>query len=586
MKGNLSKKFFVLALLLVAAFALSACNRGGPGAGDGTYEWDEEGRFRVFDDVHLTFRSVWNGGRRMPADQINNPVATQIRDRIGVTVTLEGIMMNETEHLNLMFASMDFPDMFNAPFWGGHGGETGVIKRAIADGLLFDIGPYLELFPNIQRAYEIGVISQLYYERDIRDPMFTTGGTYILPQQTPGSAAHITNWGNGLFVRGDVPAALGFNPEDIRTQEQLLDVMRRARDHGFYDIHGNPVMIIGSNFHDGWGFGSFLEGFSRQAWSPIMPLPDGTWTHADLTERWVEEHLFMWRLVNEGLYDVEGFRHTGDQANEKVGNGRVLFAGPRFDTIFNATNLTGMYNTNPEMRFVPMGPFYDWYGSPMVQFESYGRTGSPAIFFPYNTRNILAALTWIDYLNTPEGLELVSYGIEGVTFQRNAQGQPRLMPEILERRLAGDDRWREMMLDVGASYLDADVWFADNRIYWFGEREPGAEGATIPGLDEWRARRPIVRRAGWPIGAFESQFDRIDLVRQTFWDGNPQRDFRERAYFAPTEEAAREILEGWQDFLRTGANGVFMDFIEFMGQQYNRRPDVVWGPGLNGRMGR
>ncbi|MCL1787050.1 MAG: hypothetical protein FWG38_03615, partial [Defluviitaleaceae bacterium] len=304
MKGKL-----LTAALCLVAVLLAACGHHG-NEWDGTYEWDDAGRFRVFDDVELTFRSVWNGGRRLPADQRNNPVATEIRDRIGVTVIMEGIMMSEAEHLNLMFASMDFPDMFNAPFWGGHGGETGIIKRAIADGLIFDIGPYLEHFPNLQRAYEIGVISQLYYERDIRDPMFTTGGTYVFPQQTPGDAYHITNWGDGVFVRGDVPKALGFDPEDIRTQDQLLEIMRAARDHGFLDIHGNPVMIVGSNFHDGWGTHGFLQGFSRQAWTDFIPLEDGSWTHAELTDRWVEEHLFMWRLVNEGLYDVEAFRHT------------------------------------------------------------------------------------------------------------------------------------------------------------------------------------------------------------------------------------------------------------------------------------
>ena len=581
-------------LVLLSVFVFAACGTGGdatvppavgdapsaevtpaePGAeGDG-YVWDEEGRHRVFDDVRLTMRHVWNGGHRTPADQINNPVAAAIRDRIGVTVEFEGIMMNETEHLNLMFAAMDFPDMFNAPFWGGVGGETGVIKRAIADGLLFDIGPYLEHFPNIQRAYEIGVISQLYYERDIRDPMFVTGGTHIIPIQTPGDEYHVINWGDGVFVRGDVPIALGIDPSTINTQELLLDFMRAARDYGFYDAHGNPVTIIGTNFHDGWGLHMFLQGFNRQSWTSFMQLDDGSWTHTELTDRWIEQELFVWRMVNEGLYDVEAFRHTGDQANEKVGNGRALFAGPRFGNVITATRVTGMYHSNPEMRFVPVGPFIDWYGNPIVQFESYGRTGSPSIFIPYNTTNILAALTWLDFINTPEGMEFTQYGIEGLTFERNADGQPRLVTDILNRRTAGDDTWREIMLDAGAGYMD--IIFADQRIHWFGEREPGAADASIPEIEAWMPNRPVVRRSGWPLTAFENEFDRIDLVRQTFFDGNPQRDFRERAYFAPTEDEARAILESWQDFLRTQQNGLFLEFIEFLGAQSDRRPDVVW----------
>ena len=591
----------VLTLSLASVFIFASCAPGGGGAavvdtpappapvaaaadepaaepgaeGDG-YTWDAEGRFRVFDNVQLTYRHVWNGGHRRPADQINNPVATAIRERIGVNVVRDGIMMNEAEHLNLMFAAMDFPDMINAPFWGGHGGETGIIKRAIADGLIFNLYDFLPAFPNIQRAYEIGVISQLFYERDIRDPMFETGGIYIIPIQTPGDEHHVTNWGAGIFVRGDVPVALGIDPSQIRTNEQLIDFMRAARDHGFYDIHGNPVTIIGTSFHDGWGTGDFLAGFSRQQRTAFVELPDGTLTHNTLTDLWVEQQLFMWRLVNEGLFDVEAFRHTGDQADEKVGNGRALFTGAHFFRSINATKMTSMYNAHPEMRFVPVGPLYDYNGNITVQFESYGRTGSHALFFPYNTSNILAALTYIDFMNTPEGMELATYGIEGVTFERNADGQPRLMPDLIEMRLAGDDRWTDIMLDVGAGSIHGVYLFADQRIHWFGELEPGEADAAIPELEEWRLRRPVVRRGGWPLVAFENEFPYIDLVRQTFWDGNPERDFRERAYFADTEAEARAILESWQEFLRTQQNGLFLDYVEFMWAQRDRRPDVVW----------
>ena len=61
----------------------------------------------------------WNGGFNTADDQYNNEVAAAIRDKIGVTVEFEGIMMSEDEKLNMMFASGDMPDMINAPYWGG-----------------------------------------------------------------------------------------------------------------------------------------------------------------------------------------------------------------------------------------------------------------------------------------------------------------------------------------------------------------------------------------------------------------------------------------------------------------------------------
>ena len=87
---------------------------------DGDYYVDEDGnKYKKFDDVQLKMLVCWNGGFNTADDQYNNEVAAAIRDKIGVTVEFEGIMMSEAEKLNMMFASGDMPDMINAPSWGG-----------------------------------------------------------------------------------------------------------------------------------------------------------------------------------------------------------------------------------------------------------------------------------------------------------------------------------------------------------------------------------------------------------------------------------------------------------------------------------
>ena len=111
---------------------------------DGDYYVDEDGnKYKKFDDVQLKMLVCWNGGFNTADDQYNNEVAAAIRDKIGVTVEFEGIMMSEAEKLNMMFASGDMPDMINAPYWGGNSGETAIIKKAGAEGRLIDIKDYL-----------------------------------------------------------------------------------------------------------------------------------------------------------------------------------------------------------------------------------------------------------------------------------------------------------------------------------------------------------------------------------------------------------------------------------------------------------
>ena len=200
-------------------------------------------------DVRLTLRAVWNGVLKVPLDQ-NNPVAAAIREKTGVSVTFESIMMSELENLNLMFASGDMPDIVNAPFWGTGDPHTEIIKRAAAQGLLHPIQDMLEKYPNVKRAYDVGVVSLNYLEQDLMDPSFN-GNLYFIPQQTPGSPENITNWCYGVFVRGDVAETLGIDPASIKTHQDLYDFMVRARDYGFRDVNGNAT-ITATTFHNGW----------------------------------------------------------------------------------------------------------------------------------------------------------------------------------------------------------------------------------------------------------------------------------------------------------------------------------------------
>lgn len=63
---------------------------------DGDYYVDEDGnKYKKFDDVQLKMLVCWNGGFNTADDQYNNEVAAAIRDKIGVTVEFEGIMMSE-----------------------------------------------------------------------------------------------------------------------------------------------------------------------------------------------------------------------------------------------------------------------------------------------------------------------------------------------------------------------------------------------------------------------------------------------------------------------------------------------------------
>ncbi|GHT98581.1 ABC transporter [Spirochaetia bacterium] len=527
-------------------------------------------------DVRLTMLIAWNGGYKTPADQYNNPVAKAIREKTGVTVEFEGIMMSETEKLNLMFASGDMPDIVNAPFWGGNGGETGVIKKAAAEGRLLPIEDYLKSgkYPNIERALKVGVISQKYLETDLSDPSFN-GHTYIIPQETPGSVSAITNWTYGVFVRGDVPKALGIDPTTIKTSAQLYDFMKKAQAYGFKDVNGNDT-IVATTYHNGWDYGRYAESYNTQQLTSYVKNADGSVTYGNLTQNWIDKNLFIWKLVKEGLLDKECFKTNDTLADQKVGNGTALFYATQYGVGINATKQTGLYNSNPEMRYVPVGPLTDINGKPLVQVESMGRTGSPAIFFPSTCKDIEAALRYIDFINSPEGMTLAEYGIEGQTFVRNAAGQPRLIPEYLNRKKAGDATWEDAFREVGAGYIAGRLWFANLKLDWFGEDGVGNADAAQQELEDYKKLRPAVQYPGYALNAFETEFPQYSRVSAVAFEGEREKEYVERAYFANTEAEARQILESYQTYLRTQDGGIFLQFLDFMGQKAKARPDIAF----------
>lgn len=568
----------LMALSLAASMGLTACDKANSGNNnttndDGVQTQQTDGP-KKYDDVKLKMLICWNGGFKTATDQYNNEVAKAIREKTGVTVEFEGIMMSETEKLNLMFASGDMPDIVNSPYWGGNAGETEVVKKAGAEGRLLDIKDELPKYPNLTDAYKIGVISQAYLENDLDAPEFK-GARYILPQETPGNIDAISNWMYGTFVRGDVGKELGIDPTSIKTPDQLLDFMQKAKDHGFKDANGNAC-ITATTFNNGWDYSRYTEGYSDRKLTKYKKLDDGTVTYDPLTDAWVDRNIFIWKMVNGGILDKECFKQTSQQADEKVGNGTALFVASQFGPVNRATKVTGLYNEHPEMKYVPVGPMNYADGTPLTQLETEGRSGSPAIFFPTTCKDLGAALTWLDFLNSKEGAQLIEYGIVGDTCEMNADGQPRFTKEILDRKAKQDPTIDQELRDKGITYMAGRTICADKKMSWFGEGTAGQADTEIAEEKAYKLARPAEIIKGYPIERLATSFENYDKVKAFAFEGTKEKDTVERAFFAATEDEARKIIKEYQDYLMTQEGGIFKDYLAYIQKISEERTDAAF----------
>ncbi len=526
------------------------------------------------EEVTLTLLNCWNGAMKHPSDLYNNEVAKAIKEKTGVTVIIESIMMSETEKLNLLFASGDMPDMIDAPYWGGNAGETAVIKKAAREGMLVAVEDLVPNYPNLKDAFDVGVISQAFLENDIDDPSFG-GHRYVIPVETPGDEANITNWAYGVFVRGDVPKALGVNVADIKTSEQLYEFMVKARDYGFKDVNGNDT-IVATTYHEGWDYGRYAESFNEKKLTDFDKDENGKITWGALTDKFINKQMFLWKLVNENLLDKECFKQNDGQADEKVGNGTALFAAAQYSVIINSTKLTGLYTSNPEMRYIPVGPMNYLDGTPLKQIEQMGRHGAHAFLITTACKNPEAALTWLDYINSEEGMRLCEYGIEGDTYEMNADGMPRLKEEWLNIKREGRDIYDEGLREKGIGYYLGGRFISNSKLTWWGEREAGGADAAVKEIEDYKLQRPVERIAGYPLSSLVSTYKDYDAVMTEILDSETQKQYRERAYFASTEAEALEILKSYQEMIRTKNNGMLADFLAYAQEMYDSREDAAY----------
>lgn len=549
---------------------------GAASSGEAVSEAGQTGETK-FDDVRLKYLHVWNGGFLTAGDQYDNEVAAKIREKIGVTVEFEGIMMSETEKLNLMFASGDMPDMMNAPFWGGNSGETAVIKKAGAEGRLIDLTDKLPNYKNLSEVYEVGTVGLKYLENDIHYEGFGDA-TYVLPQGVGAGVENETNWAYGVFVRGDVPEALGIDETKIRTSDELYDFMVKARDYGFKDANGNDT-IVATTYHEGWDYTGYYWNYKPHSVTGdngYYLTEDGKVGFMPLSENFVDRNLFLWKLVHENILDKECFKHADSQADEKVGNGTALFASAQYGPIVKSTQLTGLYDSHPEMRYTWVGPLDYEDGSPATQIATEGKNGSGVLIFPTTCSNIDAALTYIDYVNSEEGARLCQYGIEGETYEMNEQGQPRMNAEWTEKYQADNEGTKEELRNLGIGYIQNALICADKKMTWWGEKDAFQADAENEFVKKYKEVKPVEEIKGYGIDGIAPNFDRYAEVSEVAFEGTTEKDYRERAYFAATEDEARQILEDYQELLRTGNDGALPAMLDWMTGQLDTRDDFVF----------
>lgn len=500
----------------------------------------------------VTYLSCWSGSSaNFPEDVTGNASAQLIRDKFGIELTMSDNGGNQTEagYLNMMFAADNVPDAVNAPYWGAEpGGEGAILINGAIEGMVKDISPYLDQFPNIKALYETeGVLSASVMKNLIHNEKYPEGAIYFIPNDVDANADEYRSvYGDTLYARADVLEAVGVKAEEVRTIEDLVNLLETIRDSGLTDWNGAAIIPLGTG-HDGWrnaNIYNWLRGNNISNW---RRLEDGTVTYYLFTD-YVENRInLMRRLLSEGLMDVECLTQTDEVAQAKVLQGSYGVISVDANAVTNVFYYdNGIVNSHPEAKWVPLG-LTNLDGNNCVDIYQKGYSGGGVTFFraDIEENKLLALLSLMDWMCSDEGAAFNSYGVEGVTFEYDEQHRPVLLSDV-QAKIDEDSKVR---YNYGIKQFNAfNIYSKDNTRWPRSREEMTAKEAAYQ--DMCNFFRPRVEVSGMSVEELLSGWEGYDELNDNLATLDVGTMIQRAYYFETDEEVAKMI-----DDLRAKAIG-------------------------------
>lgn len=347
-------------------------------------------------------------------------IAKEIEKRTGIKVNFQVYSAaTYVEKLRVTVGSGKLPDIF-------HGLKTAELKDIGTQGAVVAINDYADMLPNFSRLYleENPWVISSYGDEN--------GKLYTWPVYDMNRDVN-----HGMMYRKDIFDKNGI-PEYTDTESfyQALKKLKEVYPNS-YPLASKLKEAIFRDLSYGWGIGSasypayYDETAKEWKYASIQP------EHKDMLD-------FLKKLYNEGLLDPEFLTDTSDSWTSKMTTDKSFVTWDwigRLDLFYNQVK-----DANPEydLRYGnPVGPTGNIRTLPLINADM-----GVAVA---NGKNKEAALKLLDYLTSPSGAELATLGVEGETFNFDADGKP-VYPELANEALIDinvlNDRyglWLEVM---------------------------------------------------------------------------------------------------------------------------------------------
>lgn len=374
-------------------------------------------------------------------------IVKEIEKRTGIKVNVEAhSSATYQDKLRLTLASGKLPDIF-------HGLKASELKKIGQEKAVVAINDYIDMLPNFKKLYvdENPWVMNSYGDENNN---LYTWPIYNLNRDV----------NHGLMYRKDIMDKHNI-PEWTNTEE-FLDAMRALKKEypDSYPVASKTKETIFRDFSYGWGLGgssypaSYDEANKNWRFSPTQP-------------EFKEMLDFFKTMYNEKLIDPEFLTDTPDSWTSKMTTDKSFVTWDwigRLDLFYNQVSSV---NPDYDLRYAnPVGPTGNIRSLPKID-PNFGIAVA-------NKANKEVALKLLDYLTSPSGAALVTLGVEGETFNFDADGKP-VYPELTDVPLVDI----KVLEDRYGLWLEGMYLAPDRRsvYYNFTEKEQEAQDKMLKG---------------------------------------------------------------------------------------------------------
>lgn len=391
----------ILSAVLAAAI-MTGCFAGCDSKKDNVQQGNGENEFSYY-------ICIPNGAAQTKFKSMNDlPMFQEIEKRTGVKIKFQSPAAGSgTEQFNLMLATGDYPELIESQWSNEYPGGP---QKAIDDGIIVPLNDYLEKHaPNYLKALK---------ENPDWDKQCKTdeGNYYGFLMLGKGDYSSF----GGIMIRKDWLDELGLEmPETIDEWENVLRQFKDKKGASApFTANAQMFSSNSSSFSFQTAYDVAKGFYVDNGKVKFGPLEPGY-------KEWIER---MAKWYKEGLIDQDYAVNSDSAIDAKMTNGSSgAIAGTVGATMGKYLNLM---KDDPKYNLVAAKTPVKNKGDIPKIGQTSPSVQEPALAITSNCKNIEAAIEWVDYLYSDEGLILKNFGIEGDTFNY-VDGKPILTDKIL-----------------------------------------------------------------------------------------------------------------------------------------------------------